>query len=569
MSNRTWLLWSVGAGLLGGLVALFVRHPFPIDETRYLAVAWEMHWRDVWLMPLLEGEPYVQKPPLLFWLIRLGWLVFDVNAWWPRLLIVFFALGVLWAVAALMRRLTVRSSEKLEQGVPKVPAVPWGEPLRTAPAPWLAAAALSGFIAWPAWSSALYFDVPLTFFVVLGALMLLRLAETGRGGGWLALAAGLGALMKGPLVAVPFVGLVLGLPWWASHLPWRDRWRTVARAVGWGMVGALLPLAWLAAVYWRNGAETFWAVLEAQGIGRLGAGADHAAPWWWYLPVIIAMVWPLGWRGVLWKGATRASRQWGLRFVVAAVAPGVVLLSLIAGKRAQYVLPFLPFLAVAFAFAAHAVQHETNEREKRDAAFAAIRHFVLVLPLAAAALVLMVAPWVPRWEETVAWLTPRWVVVGAGLGGIALSYFWWLRRSETKANVSAAVIAALMVAWCVVVWLSATASWASQGAFDPQPIATRITALRDAGRPVVFVDGRHHGAWHFAARLEEPLPRIRAEELSDWFAAHPDGVALVVVDHKRLRHGECLPWRSDWVCYRMAHQAPKPAASSSGKSPQP
>ncbi|WP_438438727.1 ArnT family glycosyltransferase [Hydrogenophilus thermoluteolus] len=110
----------------GGLVALFVRHPFPIDETRYLAVAWEMHWRDVWLMPLLEGEPYVQKPPLLFWLIRLGWLVFDVNAWWPRLLIVFFALGVLWAVAALMRRLTLRSSEKLEQGVPKVPAVPWG-----------------------------------------------------------------------------------------------------------------------------------------------------------------------------------------------------------------------------------------------------------------------------------------------------------------------------------------------------------------------------------------------------------------------------------------------------------
>ena len=45
----------------------------PVDETRYLAVAWDM-WREGnFLVPHLNGEPYSHKPPLLFWLIHLAY----------------------------------------------------------------------------------------------------------------------------------------------------------------------------------------------------------------------------------------------------------------------------------------------------------------------------------------------------------------------------------------------------------------------------------------------------------------------------------------------------------------
>ena len=61
------------------------RPVLPVDETRYLTVAWEMWLRGDFLVPYINGEPYSHKPPLLFWLIHLGWAVFGVNDWWPRL----------------------------------------------------------------------------------------------------------------------------------------------------------------------------------------------------------------------------------------------------------------------------------------------------------------------------------------------------------------------------------------------------------------------------------------------------------------------------------------------------
>ena len=58
------------------VVALTLRPLLPIDETRYLSVAWEMWLRHDWLVPHLNGSPYPDKPPFLFWGILLGWRVF-------------------------------------------------------------------------------------------------------------------------------------------------------------------------------------------------------------------------------------------------------------------------------------------------------------------------------------------------------------------------------------------------------------------------------------------------------------------------------------------------------------
>lgn len=538
MRRVSLFVWSVVLTLAGGGLALLLRHPFPIDETRYLAVAWEMHWRELWLMPALDGEPYAQKPPLLFWLIRLGWLLFGVNELWPRLLILLFAVGTLWGVARLQRELDHLAAGSGNTFASKSPSDS-SEKGQSAYPGWVAAV-LSAFIAWPAWSTALYFDVPLTFWVVLGAVALVRLVRTGRGGVTLALAAGLGALTKGPLAAIPFVGMVLLVPWWASALLWAERLRAVVRVVAWGLVGAVIPLVWLAAVFWREGEATLWAVLDAQGLGRLAPEADHAAPWWWYLPVLLALLWPLGWvvpfsRSVLLRRMTIP-----LRFAIAAVLPGVAILSFVAGKRAQYLLPFLPFIAIA-------VAHLLREAPTRNGQLLWAAR-VVAWPLFAAAALFMVAPWVPVWRDNVAWLTPRWAVVGLGLALIAAGYRSWVRRSN-GAVAESLLLSLIAVTWAVVVLLSATASWASGGAFDPQPIAARLTAAEREGRAVVWVGGKHHAAWNFAARRTTPLPTIPADALPDWFATHPGGVAMVVEKRRSASPGECLPWRSDWVCF--------------------
>ena len=80
-------------------VSLFSRSYIPIDETRYVTVAWNMWLRGDFLVPYLNDIAYSHKPPLLFWMMQLGWAVFGVNDWWPRLVPAFFALGGVFMVS--------------------------------------------------------------------------------------------------------------------------------------------------------------------------------------------------------------------------------------------------------------------------------------------------------------------------------------------------------------------------------------------------------------------------------------------------------------------------------------
>ena len=45
------------------------------------------------------------EPPLLFWLFHLGWWLFGVDEWWPRLVPPLFGLANLFLVRSLARRL--------------------------------------------------------------------------------------------------------------------------------------------------------------------------------------------------------------------------------------------------------------------------------------------------------------------------------------------------------------------------------------------------------------------------------------------------------------------------------
>src|SRR5947209_7540736 len=78
------LLWLL---LLPG-VLLYPCRSFDLfepDESRYAQIPREMLARGEWVVPFLQGEPYLDKPPLFYWLVMGSYRVFGVSAGAARL----------------------------------------------------------------------------------------------------------------------------------------------------------------------------------------------------------------------------------------------------------------------------------------------------------------------------------------------------------------------------------------------------------------------------------------------------------------------------------------------------
>jgi len=218
-------LWAVTVA-----IALGARPLLPVDETRYLAVAWEMWQRGDFLVPYLNGETYSHKPPLLFWLMHAGWAVFGVNDWWPRLVAPLFGLAALLLTRRLGRLLW-----------PELPAA--GD---------VAALAALGALYWTLFTTMTMFDMLHGCFAVAGMIGLVMAARGRRVGGFVVfgLAVGFGVLGKGPAILVHLLPVALAAPLW---LPCLDggaasgpvRWGRWYAGLGAGVVlGAVIGLAW-------------------------------------------------------------------------------------------------------------------------------------------------------------------------------------------------------------------------------------------------------------------------------------------------------------------------------------
>jgi serine beta-lactamase-like protein LACTB, mitochondrial len=314
------------------LFGLILRPPIPLDETRYLAVAWEMHSADAWLVPRLDGVAYHHKPPLLFWLTRLGWEVFGVNAWWPRLLPALAALACLLAGRRLAQRVAI------VDGLPPTHAVAAGE---------RAFVLLAASLAWSAYSGLFLFDLLVAAWVMLGLHSLLdRELRPVRATLGLALAIGLGALTKGPVILLYLLPAALLLP-----LPRPARSGQGLRFFTLSSLGVLLgtglALAWALPAAAAGGEDYGNALLYGQTAGRLQQSFSHARPIWWYLPIgfLLLLPWSCSlawWRS--WRGPGRSSR--------ALLCSGLLsfgVFSLISGKQPHYLVPLLPAILAATA----------------------------------------------------------------------------------------------------------------------------------------------------------------------------------------------------------------------------
>jgi 4-amino-4-deoxy-L-arabinose transferase-like glycosyltransferase len=470
------------------VLSLLTRPLLPVDETRYLAVAWEMWRRGEFLVPYLNGVPYSDKPPLFFWLMHAGWWAFGVNEWWPRCVAALLSLAALGMTGHLAGRLWPR--DVLTRRL-----VPW---------------VLFGCIVWTAFYPWVQFDLLLVLFVVLAMTGLLT-AAGGRRGGWLlvGLGLGLGVLAKGPVMLLHVLPAALLGPAWVRHRP-RSWWRWYAGIGGSLLLGTAIALAWALPASQSGGEVYRQAILWGQTAERVASAFAHAHPWWWYLPWLPVLFAPWSLLPWLWRPLQQSLRDpqdTGARFCGVWMLSTLLVMSLMSGKQLKYLLPLLPAFALLVARALSRGEHQGVTARPR--ALAALLGLCGLL-LATAPFLMAAPPWVGL-------VSPLWggvLIVGA----VALAVSKPLRMAHyplVVAVVSAAVLASMYLGIFRV----------AAPAYDLRTASRLIAAAEAAGRPVASLSA-YHGQFGFYGRLARPIENLPPEQAPAWSREHPDGYLI-------------------------------------------
>lgn len=472
MNTRSWRYTPFLAWPLVAAIAIAFRVPLAIDETRYLTVAWEMYSRGDWLVPHLNGEFYTHKPPLLFWLILLGWQAFGVSDWWPRLVPALAGLAA-WA---LLWRLARRLWPEVEDVPP------------------LAVILAGGTLVWAVTGNLIMFDLLLAACVLLGVLGLAR-AGTGDGRGWwiFGLGLGLAILAKGPVALLHLLlPAALGPAWSASARARLAAW--YLRLGGGFLLGAALALAWVVPAAIAGGEEYSRMILWNQTADRLASSFAHQRPVWWYLP-LLPLMW-LPW--MLWRPALRGLKDAafaldpGARFCLAWAVPVFGVFCVISGKQPQYLLPLLPAPAL-LAARGMATSYAMSYRAGRAVALLPF----IVLAVAMAASIWPGGGWHDGWLEDV---HPAWtVVIGAVLAWAALPSRVSLIEGAARLHVAVTLTLALLTA--------ALLGSATGRPYGVGPAAAEVAGLQRQGITVGYL-GDYHGQLGFVGRLRHPLPEL-------------------------------------------------------------
>ncbi len=522
--------------LATAIAGLWLRPLTAIDETRYLAVAWEMQQSGNWLVPTKNFALYSDKPPLLFWVINLIWALTGVSEFTARLAGPIFGCLALWLTAVLGRRL-------------------WPKPALGEDLGGQAALALAGLLVFGLSASLTMFDVPLTVATLLGLIALERAGHADAGlRPWAGFGAALalGVLTKGPVILFHLLPAALLLPLWASA---PQGWRRHARRLGFGLlVGLALIALWLVPAVLLGGPEYRAAILWRQSAGRLSASFAHARPWWFYLALLPAMGFPLFWSPALLRAFLRAFLRAGWRrdrgLILCAIWAGgaAILFSLTSGKQIHYLLPELPALALIAA------------RLGGDAG-----HFRLIpaqLALALAALLAAAAGLglLPLGRVQALFAPGLMLLLWAGL---ILTLCWLARHLRGFAG---AMLLSLGVLLSVNLLIATTPM---ARIYSTHPMAARLAPLRAGG--LAYLGPRYHAEFNFAARLTVPVAELsNPEEAARWLAQHPQGTIFGRLDQTELPWPptETLPFRNrDWGLWRAPPSDLAPDQPPAPKSP--
>lgn len=325
------------------------------DEPRYARVSEEMWHSGDYIVPTLHGKPWLEKPPLYYWLAAACYSAFGVGeatARLPSVLAAALSILLLWWV--------VRKLQNEE-------------------AAFFAALTASTSPLFFSFSRGASTDSLFSAFLSVGLLLYLYGLLHNRVWPYLASGAaiGLSTLTKGPvalLLAVMVVTPVL------VFCPSAERFRRT-------MLSLLICLAVAAPWYWliinRTGFEFILVFVLNHNLARFFTTLHHhEQPFYYYLLVLILGMYPWTWM-VLWSGKEvwRQLRKRGIRnssvgtghwsleprfiFIGSWIALPLLFFSASQSKLPAYVLPLVVPLSLATSLLLPAMTENNSKRTRR------------------------------------------------------------------------------------------------------------------------------------------------------------------------------------------------------------
>lgn len=321
--------WIVLIG--ASLCVLLPNLSYPLiepDETRYAEIAIGMLTSRDWVNPMLDGEPYLDKPPLMYWLTAISFSTLgthEIAARMPSMISAFLTIVFTFLLGS---RVVGRR------------------------AAWLGAMSLALCGGFMLAGRFLILD-PLLALMTTVCLLTGYIAvreQNHRWVWWMAsgVACALGVLAKGPVALVLCAPPLIASGWLRCDQSRTRLQHWVAFVVP--MIAVCVP--WYIAVVRLNPEfidHFFW----EHNLKRFTQGSNHQQPSWFYVPIIFASMYPAS---LLLPSAvlfvfSRASRKRRLRskdlgFIVCSAVWILVFFSVASCKLPTYILPAIPLLAI-------------------------------------------------------------------------------------------------------------------------------------------------------------------------------------------------------------------------------
>lgn len=471
-------------------------------EPREAGVAAEMLQSHNYLLPSLNGEPFLEKPPLSYWLQAASIGSFGYQAFAPRLPSALAAIATVLLFAFFYRKSNQKDWRILLSGTLLITMGAFLEYAQTAGQ-----------------------DMLLAFGVSLAVLSFYFTRENDAQGLWLGFSAGIAiaTLAKGVVgLAVPGVVVLSYLLIESVHFDQRFTLSKWVRPALFSLLGLLPILAWLALIFATQGIEPVREVAWANSVGRFQgdyAGGAHAEPFYFYLKNLPQSFQP--WSFLLyiaiWQSIKVLKIDRRRVFLLCWLIAPLVLLSLSAGKRPSYLLMIYPAAAAFLAdYLVSFIQTTSAETTAKAA---------------------RVAKWLAAMQASIFsgalfYVVFRLVQIGLpGVAGVTLLlaglplYFLWRSVPQLRVfHLLASALGVLFVTFVAYYGLIIPHDGQTQSA---KRVMDQLALFSSAGRSVALYQPseRMRGAASFY--LQRRVPTIATpEQLQETLVHQPDTVVL-------------------------------------------
>lgn len=499
--------------LLLAVITIKFRNPVPYDETRYLAVAWEM-WRDQqFLIPHLNGEIYADKPPLLFWLININWYLAGVNEWFPRAIPFIFSginifltgyiASILWPEQPQIRRLA--------------PLVLFAMPV------------------WFFYSTPLLFDMLQVCFVLISITGLLKFHHKFYGTILFGVATGLGFLLKGPVIFLYVLPLAILLPFWNTQYIY-GYGRLTIQILAALLLSLCIILMWIVPVIYTIGFEKLTSLFWHQTADRIVNATSHSRPLWWYLYFLPLILFP-------WFYKKESLKLFRIR--KSHITPPLllcllwlfvpfVLFSLIDAKQLHYLLPLLPALSLLFSCSlANNQDGITNGNNVMlGILYTFIGTGVLIYTLLASS----------NNKSWVLNVPVFWTFITLISGFILLFFRKMILKFPVFLPATLTICVMFSIYTCVLL--------APRPFTNLKPFSQKLATLQSQNIPLGNI-GTHREQFEFMGRLKTSIDKVDSRNVKEWARMHPDGFLIAKIKESELKHKEIEYYYSQ--PYRFTH----------------